>query len=121
MPTHPCLSCGACCAAYRVAMHWIEAEQRGIAEALVEKLDPHRLAMRVDDASHLRCVALQGEIGVAASCGIYPQRPQCCRDLAASWELGYPTSQCDRARVRHGLAPLTPADWEGVSRDGPPS
>jgi len=109
---HPCLRCGACCAAYRVALHWMEAEQLGTPPELLEKLDRHRFAMRVDDTSHLRCVALSGEIGVAAHCSIYPQRPQCCRDLAASFEFGHATSQCDRARIRHGLLPLTPKDWE---------
>lgn len=120
MRTHPCLSCGACCAAYRVALHWLEAEQLAIAPELLEKLDPHRLAMRVDDASHLRCVALAGTIGVAASCSIYPQRPQCCRDLAASFEFGYATSQCDRARIRHGLEPLTPEDWPAAAGSATP-
>lgn len=109
--THPCLECGACCAAYRVAMYWSEVDDRGIDPALTRKLDPMRVEMRVNNTNELRCVALEGVIGVAASCSIYEARPSPCHDLQASWEDGTPSSQCDRARVRHGLPPLTPADW----------
>ena len=108
---HPCQACGACCAAFRVPIYWSEAEQRGIDATLTEKIDPLRLAMRVDNATHLRCIALEGEIGVATACRIYAQRPSPCRDLGAAWENGQPSPQCDRARARHGLQPLTPEDW----------
>lgn len=109
--THPCQSCGACCAAFRVPMYWSEAEERAIDPALVERIDPLRVAMRVDDALHLRCIALDGDIGVVTACRIYAQRPGPCRDLGAAWEDGQPSPQCDRARARHGLPPLTPEDW----------
>lgn len=108
---HPCQACGACCAAFRVPIYWSEAEQGGIDATLTEKIDPLRLAMRVDNATHLRCIALEGEIGVATACRIYAQRPSPCRDLGAAWENGQPSPQCDRARARHGLPPLTPEDW----------
>ena len=113
MPTHPCLRCGACCAAFRVAMYWSEAEDRGIDASLVEKLDPLRVAMRVDNAENLRCVALAGAIGTQTECLIYAQRPGPCRELQAAWENGEPSPQCDRARARHGLPPLSPEDWRG--------
>ncbi|MBL8246374.1 MAG: YkgJ family cysteine cluster protein, partial [Rhodanobacteraceae bacterium] len=87
---HPCQACGACCAAFRVPIYWSEAEQRGIDATLTEKIDPLRLAMRVDNATHLRCIALEGEIGVATACRIYAQRPSPCRDLGAAWENGQP-------------------------------
>ncbi len=108
---HPCLSCGACCAAFRVAMYWSEADERGIDASLLTKLDPLRMAMRVDDATNLRCVALAGTVGSEVRCTIYDSRPGPCRDLKAAWEDASPSPQCDRARARHGLAPLTPADW----------
>jgi Fe-S-cluster containining protein len=92
-------------------MYWSEPEERGFDAALVSKLDPLRVAMRVDDVINLRCVALEGTIGSDSRCGIYANRPGPCRELQASWEDGTPSSQCDRARARHGLAPLTPADW----------
>lgn len=114
MPIHPCQTCGACCASYRVAFHWSEAaEETGGATPpdLTEKLDPHRVAMRGTLATPVRCVALRGVVGEAAHCAIYAMRPSPCRALAPSWEHGEASAQCDRARALHGLPPLTPADW----------
>jgi hypothetical protein len=34
--------------------------------------------------------------------------------VPASWEFGAASPQCDKARIAHGLAALTPADWEGM-------
>lgn len=116
MADHPCLRCGACCATFRVAFHWSQAQPHtadGVPAALATPLRHHELAMRgTDDAlPRVRCAALAGTIGVAASCSIYASRPPPCRDLGAAWEHGEPSPQCDRARVHHGLAPLVPADW----------
>ena len=79
--------------------------------ALTEQLDPHRLVMRGTQAYRPRCVALEGVVGEATGCGIYAQRPSVCRELLPAWEFGEPSPQCDRARIAHGLAPLTPEDW----------
>lgn len=117
MSLHPCLSCGACCATFRVAFHWSETEPDADVHtpaALTEPLDPHRVVMRGTLSKPVRCVALQGEVGRDASCGIYANRPSPCRALDPAWEFGVPSPQCDRARVQHGLAPLTPADWATV-------
>lgn len=111
---HPCLRCGACCAFFRVAFHWSEVEPSLgglVPPELAEKLDPHRLAMRGTSASKPRCVALCGTVGEAAHCGIYAQRPSVCREVQPSWEFGAPSAQCDKARLAHGLAVLTPQDW----------
>lgn len=111
---HPCLSCGACCAHYRVAFHWSETEPSradATPAALTEALDPHRVAMRGTYAAPVRCTALQGEVGTNAQCVIYARRPSPCRELRAAWEDGAPSAQCDRARQAYGLAPLTPGDW----------
>lgn len=112
--THPCLRCGACCATFRVAFYWAEAEPMmggKVPRELAAKLDPHRLVMRGTESGDERCVALQGDIGGRIACGIYERRPSPCRDLAPAWENGEPSPQCDRARLRHGLPPLTPEDW----------
>ena len=111
---HPCQTCGACCASYRVAFHWSEAAP-GVGgdtpPELTVPLDPHRVAMRGTLAEPIRCIALKGVPGSATACAIYATRPSPCRDLQASWEHGEPNTQCDRARERHGLAPLRPIDW----------
>ena len=113
--SHPCQSCGACCAAYRVSFHWSEAEPAaggdGVPAAMAEVLDPFRLAMRGTWARQPHCVALDGEVGTQVRCRIYARRPSPCRELQASWEDGTQSPQCDRARAMHGLAPLAPADW----------
>ena len=116
--SHPCLSCGACCAHFRVAFHWSEADPfvgGRTPAALTEQLDPHRVVMRGTQARAPRCDALAGDIGRAAHCTIYEQRPSPCAALQPSWETGTPSPQCDRARQAHGLAPLTPADWTGLA------
>lgn len=119
---HPCLSCGACCAFFRISLHWSEAEPDlgGVVPAeLTEAYGRHQRAMRGTSAAPVRCIALRGEVGVHAPCRIYAQRPQVCRDLATSWEHGEASAQCDRARAAHGLPPLTPADFPGVESVDP--
>lgn len=118
---HPCLRCGACCAQYRVAFHWSEAEPAlgGVVPIeLTEKLDPHRLVMQGTQAAKPHCVALRGELGKSAHCGIYERRPSVCRDVEPSWEFGRASLQCDKARLAHGMAPLTPADWAARPDEG---
>ncbi|RNF83719.1 YkgJ family cysteine cluster protein [Montanilutibacter psychrotolerans] len=115
MSRHPCLSCGACCATFRVAFHWSEAapELAGVTPpALTEPLDPHRVVMRGTMNKPTRCTSLVGDIGQAAHCGIYAQRPSPCHALQAAWENGEASPQCDRARIAHGLSPLTPQTWQ---------
>jgi uncharacterized protein len=111
---HPCLRCGACCAHFRVTLHWSEADAElgGVVPIeLTEKLDAHRLAMRGTWAQYPRCTALEGEVGEGARCGIYARRPAVCREVEPSWESGKLSAQCDKARAAHGLQPLTPRDW----------
>lgn len=113
--SHPCLSCGACCVSYRVAFHWLETNGPDAVPAeLVGTVNPREVAMRGTDQPQPRCVALAGTPGAAVSCTIYARRPSPCRELAASFENGTPSDQCERARVRHGMAPLTPEDWAHV-------
>lgn len=107
---HPCLSCGACCAAYRVSLHWSEADPAlggRVPVELTETLGAHQRSMRGTWAKQPHCIALQGTVGVAVSCSIYDARPSACRDLRMSWEDGAPNPQCDNARIAYGLAPLT--------------
>ncbi|WNL45126.1 YkgJ family cysteine cluster protein [Dyella sp. BiH032] len=120
--SHPCLRCGACCAHFRVAFHWSEAEAfmgGTVPPELTERIDPHRVAMRGTQARQPHCVALQGAVGTAASCSIYAQRPSVCREVIPAWEFGAPSAQCDKARAAYGLAPLTPEDWIGPDAGEP--
>ncbi|ATD66596.1 zinc/iron-chelating domain-containing protein [Luteimonas chenhongjianii] len=110
---HPCLSCGACCAHYRVSMHWMETDAGGgvVPLASTEPFGGHQVAMRGTWEAQPRCVALDARIGQYSRCTIHPRRPTACRDVAASWENGAASPQCDRARLAHGLPALTAADW----------
>ncbi len=116
---HPCLRCGACCAFFRVAFHWSETETflgGHVPPDLTVKLDPHRVAMRGTDQRLPRCVALAGMVGDETSCTIHALRPSVCRELAPSWEQGFHSPQCDRARQAHGLPVLRPDDWIGPGK-----
>lgn len=121
---HPCLSCGACCAHFRIAFHWSETDPSlggTVPAELTEKLDPHRVVMRGTQARQPRCVALQGTIGQAAHCGIHPIKPSVCRQVEPSWEYGRHSPQCDKGRIAHGLRPLLPTDWlePSIAADAP--
>lgn len=116
---HPCQSCGACCAYYRVAFHWMQAEPGGVPLALTQDLDLQQRVMKGTDRKHRpRCVALRGEVGQSVACTIYESRPTPCRRFTASYEKGVREPRCDEAREVHGLRPLTKADWPS-RRDQP--
>src|SRR6478735_8856802 len=103
---HPCLRCGACCAAYRVDFSAFEMEDQGgtVPSGLAVEVNFSTWRMRGTDHLPVRCAALTGKVGERAACGIYEWRPSPCRELE-------PGSQgCEKARARHGLPPL-PADF----------
>ena len=79
--------------------------------ALTEPLRRHELVMRGSSQANPRCIALDAEIGKQSRCSIHPLRPNACREVTASWEHGQASTQCDRARIAHGLPVLTPDDW----------
>ncbi len=115
---HPCLTCGACCAYFRVSFHWSEAapEQGGrVPVELTETLRTHERAMRGTNQHHPRCIALDAVIGEYSRCTIHDRRPSVCALVPASYEFGAASTQCDKSRIAHGLRALTPDDWTGVN------
>ena len=110
MPDPACLSCGACCAAFRVDFHRADLAacgQPGVPPEMALPVTVTLRRMRGTDDSPPRCVALVGEIGERVSCSIYDRRPGPCRDFAPYAPLGVGDDACDRARRRHGLPPLS--------------
>ena len=106
---NPCLTCGACCAHFRVSFHWSEADPDagGVTPGdLTAKLTPHHAVMLGTERQPPRCVALDGQIGAAVTCAIHALRPSPCREFQASWVDGVHSERCDRARAAHGLPPL---------------
>lgn len=100
--THPCLSCGACCAAFRVDFSVYESEEHGgrVPRGLIEEVNEGTYRLRGTDYARPRCAALTGTVGVQAACGIYEWRPSPCREFAAG------SDACNRVRLRHGMAAL---------------
>lgn len=109
---HPCFSCGACCAHYRVSFYWAEADDAGgtVPHHLTERLDMYRLIMAGTAHKPVRCVALLGKVGEATQCTIYENRSSTCAEFPPSWENGEANPRCDSARAAWGLPPLSP-DW----------
>lgn len=112
MKLPPCFSCGACCAAFRVDFHRSELESEGgrVPDALAEHYGAEMVRMCGTDYAQPRCVALVGQVGVDARCGIYAERPSPCREFAPLAEIGQFAEACNRARIRHGLPPLLTSD-----------
>lgn len=113
---HPCLSCGACCAFFRVAFYWREAEveehEAAVPQDFWEDLTERHRCMKGTSSKHSpKCIALEGRIGEHVKCTIYSHRPSPCRDFEASYESGEKNERCDRARAKHGMRPLTRSDW----------
>lgn len=123
---HPCLSCGACCAFFRVSLHWSEAEPAlggKVPMELTESLRTHERAMRGTSQAQPRCIALDADIGRYSRCTIHDRRPAACALVPASLEFGQRSVQCDKSRAGHGLPPLQEIDWVGVGeaeRNPPP-
>ncbi len=97
-----CTACGACCAAFRVSFHRAELDEEPggfVPSGLADPETASIMRLRGTDYSPPRCVALVGQLGRDARCGIYEWRPGPCREFEAGSEA------CARARARHGLPP----------------
>jgi Fe-S-cluster containining protein len=99
---HPCLDCGACCAAFRVdfSIHELDAHGGAVPAGLAVALNATLARLRGTDHVPPRCAALAGRIGERVQCGIYAERPGACRELEPGSEA------CDGARARHGMPSL---------------
>ena len=103
---HPCQTCGACCASFRVSFYWAEANDAPggtVPVELTESLTPHLRCMRGTNAKQPRCTALSGQVGQEVACQIYPLRASPCHEV----QLG--DEQCLKARQKHGLP--ADSDW----------
>lgn len=110
---HPCQSCGACCALYRVSFPWTETLKASyhVPEEAVVAISRQMVAMRGTESEPMRCAQLQGELGRDVVCAIYERRPSTCRKFEASYENGTHSPRCDQARAAFGWKPLRPEDY----------
>jgi uncharacterized protein len=97
-----CVTCGACCASFRVDFSAMETQAEGgtVPDGLAVEVTAQMARMRGTDHSPPRCAALTGKLGERVACGIYEWRPSPCREFEAGSEA------CQRARLRHGLPTL---------------
>lgn len=105
---NPCITCGACCASFRVdfARDELQSEGGHVPDGLAVEVTDATCRMRGTDHARPRCSALVGTVGERASCGIYEWRPGPCREFGMLAPLGRGDEACNRARARHGLPPL---------------
>jgi len=97
---NPCMSCGACCAYYRITLYADEAV--AIPTEYLEPLQSEVFCMKGTNSYPPRCVALRGEVGQQVSCAIYENRPSSCREFN-EYELdGTPNMRCFKLR---GITP----------------
>ncbi len=78
---NPCMTCGACCAYFRVSFYWAEADDAGGGALRAEPLTPFLRCMSGTNQRQSRCAALSGDIGDAVHCTIYENRPSPCRAM----------------------------------------
>ncbi len=108
---NPCVSCGVCCALYKVTVESSETEDQPggvVPVALTVTTRGHRRFMKGTETFRKRCAALTGKLGDNVACAIYERRPLACRRFEASWDPstgGNPL--CDRARAIYGLHPFS--------------
>lgn len=97
-----CQSCGACCANFRVDFAVYELDELGgsVPSGLADQINGSICRMRGTDSVPIRCAALTGQVGQRVGCGIYEWRPSPCREFSEG------TDACERARRKHGLAPV---------------
>lgn len=112
--SHPCLTCGACCAYFRVSFYWREIEEKLIPKEVLEDINNNYSCMVGTNKKNSRCVALTGLIGEKVACTIYEKRPTTCSNFKPSYENGVKNERCDEARIAHKLKPLTPSSWDQI-------
>ncbi|NLE49912.1 MAG: YkgJ family cysteine cluster protein [Chloroflexi bacterium] len=112
---NPCVTCGACCAHFRVSFYWAEADDAptgSVPVALTEDLNGLMRCMKGTNQREPRCAALVGCVGESVRCAIYEQRPTACREFGVKWSRGAlhfsadELERCNQARAAWGLPPL---------------
>ncbi|QOW48441.1 MULTISPECIES: YkgJ family cysteine cluster protein [unclassified Acinetobacter] len=93
-----CLTCGACCAHYRVSFYW--AEGLNMPEHYTEPVNAVYSCMAGTNQTQSRCIALGGKIGQAVRCRVYEARSSTCKSVQIADE------QCNKARIAHQMIPL---------------
>ncbi|KYQ72304.1 YkgJ family cysteine cluster protein [Acinetobacter pragensis] len=97
-----CLSCGACCAFFRVSFYW--AEGMNMPEHYTEPVTAVYSCMAGTNSSSPRCIALEGTVGEQVSCGMYEARSTSCKEVQIA------DAQCNKARKAHNMIAFVPIE-----------
>ena len=111
-----CLTCGACCASFRVSFYWAESDEAVaccVPADMTCQVAPLLCAMKGTNQQEPWCVALQGNVGVNVRCSIYDRRPSVCHEVTPSGRGAMANFWCDRARALWDLLPLGAAQAGG--------
>ncbi|EHC79746.1 Ferredoxin [Salmonella enterica subsp. enterica serovar Montevideo str. S5-403] len=102
---NPCMTCGACCAYFRVSFYWAEGDDASgrVPASLTEPVTPFLRCMAGTNQKQPHCKALIGTPGENVSCAIYENRPSTCREFSISGEGGEVNEACNRARARYNI------------------
>lgn len=115
-PKNPCITCGACCAYYKVTFYWGEMSEEipnGVPSSLCERYNDYKAVMKGTNNAEPRCVALVGTIGKRVFCRIHHCKPSVCKEIEPSFKNGERETKCDKARLAYGLPLITPEYWKG--------
>ncbi len=95
---HPCLSCGACCASFRVdfAVYEMQAMGGTVPDGLALDVNGSTCRMRGTEQVPIRCAALTGQVGQQVACRIYELRP---RPASSSRRATTPATRRGRGTV----------------------
>lgn len=105
---NPCLTCGTCCAHFRVSLV-LGRNRLGLGAECSPRTGRANISIFVRKGTnnkHPRCVALQGVIDNQVNCLIYNFRPTACRDFAISGQNNQPNNLCEQTRKSWKLRPL---------------
>lgn len=108
-----CISCGGCCAGWKIYFPIKELEPKGtVPKKMADKFGIDYAVLKHTDDEIQKCKSLDGDLGKSVSCTKYDVRPTICREFKPSYEDGVKNIRCDQARSRVNLPPLTPEDWK---------
>ncbi|TLD77063.1 YkgJ family cysteine cluster protein [Escherichia coli] len=102
---NPYMTCGACCAFFRVSFYWAEADDAGgnVPASLTEQISPLS-SLYARHQSEKSPMSRSGHHPAEnAYCSVYKNRPSICREFAMSGENGEINEACNRARAKYGL------------------
>ncbi len=108
---NPCMTCGACCAYFRVSFYWAEADDAGglVPSALTRTADPFPALHERHQSAPETLRGLSG--GYRRRRSLHYCKKLGLRrvaEFAMSGENGEENDACNRARARYGLPPLRP-------------